>query len=200
MSTRKRPPRPPSSEESSRESSNFDFSPLEEDELNSISDEDLDRLLDDTSDPSSGRFGRIATYTGLAMLVIVGVLILAELPMLSLSVAAVDPSIGLGILGVLLAFIGYGLFAGRRTKKKSTSTESDTKESDTEEAEEEEDNTLRRSSEKKLMGVCGGLAEYFGLDPSMVRVAFVLALVFSGGPMFLVYFGMAYVMPPPLDE
>lgn len=38
-----------------------------------------------------------------------------------------------------------------------------------------------------LGGVCVALARQFGLDVALVRVAFVLALAFSGGTAFLVY-------------
>ncbi len=42
------------------------------------------------------------------------------------------------------------------------------------------------STEKKIGGVCGGLAEYFGLDPLLVRVAF-LVLFFGWGCGLLLY-------------
>src|SRR5215210_1384006 len=44
----------------------------------------------------------------------------------------------------------------------------------------------RSSSDKVLGGVCGGLAQYFGLDPVIVRALFV-ALVFAGGMSVLLY-------------
>ena len=34
---------------------------------------------------------------------------------------------------------------------------------------------------RKIFGVCGGIAEFFGLDPSLIRLAFVILLVFGGG-------------------
>ena len=34
--------------------------------------------------------------------------------------------------------------------------------------------------DKKLLGVCGGFAEYFGLDPTVVRVIWVLAFFLWG--------------------
>ena len=44
------------------------------------------------------------------------------------------------------------------------------------------DRTLYRdTSDQKIGGVCSGLARYFDLDPLLVRVAFVAALVFGGG-------------------
>jgi phage shock protein C len=38
----------------------------------------------------------------------------------------------------------------------------------------------RDTEDQKIGGVCSGLARYFDLDPLLVRVAFVAALVFSG--------------------
>jgi phage shock protein PspC (stress-responsive transcriptional regulator) len=34
--------------------------------------------------------------------------------------------------------------------------------------------------EKKIFGVCSGLANYFDMDPTIVRIIFLAALVFSG--------------------
>jgi phage shock protein PspC (stress-responsive transcriptional regulator) len=40
---------------------------------------------------------------------------------------------------------------------------------------------LTRSKEdKKLAGVCGGIAKYFGLDSNIIRLIWVLAVVFAG--------------------
>ena len=56
---------------------------------------------------------------------------------------------------------------------------------------------LRRSvKDCKLAGVCGGLAEYFNIDPTMVRVAYVLLSFFSAGfPGLLLYIILMLVMP-----
>ena len=41
--------------------------------------------------------------------------------------------------------------------------------------------TLRRSvASRKIAGVCGGLAEFLGLDPTMVRVLYVLFSIIPG--------------------
>lgn len=56
---------------------------------------------------------------------------------------------------------------------------------------------LTRSSRHKMIaGVCGGLAEYFGLDPTVVRVAYVLISVVSVAfPGILAYIILMFVMP-----
>ena len=47
---------------------------------------------------------------------------------------------------------------------------------------------------KRLAGVCGGFAEYFGIDPTLVRIGYV-ALVLFGGTGILLYIICALVMP-----
>lgn len=49
---------------------------------------------------------------------------------------------------------------------------------------------------KKLLGVCGGIAEYFGADVTIVRLTWVLATIMTGFvPGILVYLIAAIVMP-----
>jgi phage shock protein C len=49
-----------------------------------------------------------------------------------------------------------------------------------------------------IAGVCGGLAEYFGLDPTIVRVAYVLLSILSVAfPGILAYIILMIVMPAP---
>lgn len=55
---------------------------------------------------------------------------------------------------------------------------------------------LKRSANKMLAGVCGGLAEYWNLDPTLVRVVFAALTIFSAAfPGVLLYIIMALVMP-----
>lgn len=50
------------------------------------------------------------------------------------------------------------------------------------------------SSDRKIGGVCGGIAEYFSIDPTLVRViTVVLALCFGGG---LLAYLLAWVIMP----
>lgn len=55
---------------------------------------------------------------------------------------------------------------------------------------------LTRSHDRVLAGVCGGLAEYFELDPTLVRLGYVLLTIFSAGfPGILVYIICLLVIP-----
>lgn len=54
---------------------------------------------------------------------------------------------------------------------------------------------LHRSSQNRLfLGVCAGIAERYGWDPTWVRLAFVLG-VFAGAPGVIAYAVLAFVMP-----
>lgn len=54
---------------------------------------------------------------------------------------------------------------------------------------------LYRSTENKVIaGVCGGIAEYFDIDPTLVRLAWVLFCVL-GGSGVLAYLVAALIIP-----
>jgi phage shock protein C len=53
---------------------------------------------------------------------------------------------------------------------------------------------MRLTVDKKIAGVCGGLAEYFEIDPTLVRVLWLL-LVFFGGTGVLAYLILWIVLP-----
>ncbi len=57
-------------------------------------------------------------------------------------------------------------------------------------------NKLIRSNDRIIGGVCGGLAEWLGWDPTLVRVLYLLASILSiGFPGVLVYIILWIVMP-----
>jgi phage shock protein C len=52
----------------------------------------------------------------------------------------------------------------------------------------------RSTKEKMIAGVCGGLAEHFGVDPTWIRIIFVL-FAFLGGAALLIYLIMWVIVP-----
>lgn len=54
---------------------------------------------------------------------------------------------------------------------------------------------FRSRSDRKLFGVCGGLGAYFAIDPTIVRILFVVSAFASFGLMLFLYFVMAIVVP-----
>ncbi len=55
---------------------------------------------------------------------------------------------------------------------------------------------LRRSrANRRIAGVCGGLAAYFEVSPTLIRILFVLLGLPGGAPGILIYLILWLVMP-----
>lgn len=60
----------------------------------------------------------------------------------------------------------------------------------------EERKKLRRSRNNRIFaGVCGGLAEFFGIKAFWFRLAFLIALIPGGVPGFLLYLLLWLIIP-----
>jgi phage shock protein C len=59
------------------------------------------------------------------------------------------------------------------------------------------DRPLKRSSTNKMLsGVCGGLANWLGWDPTVVRVLFCVASVASAAfPGLIIYLALTFIIP-----
>ncbi len=58
------------------------------------------------------------------------------------------------------------------------------------------DKRLTKSDNRMIAGVCGGIAEYFVLDPTLVRIGYcLLSLCSAGFPGLLLYILLCFIMP-----
>lgn len=53
----------------------------------------------------------------------------------------------------------------------------------------------RSTSDRMIAGICAGLGEYLNIDPTVVRLLFVLGFFLSGGGVLIAYLIMAVVVP-----
>lgn len=54
----------------------------------------------------------------------------------------------------------------------------------------------KSNTDKQISGVCGGIAEYFGIDPTLIRLAWVIGTVLTAlAPGIIGYIIAALVMP-----
>ena len=53
----------------------------------------------------------------------------------------------------------------------------------------------RSEHDQQLTGVSGGMAEYFDIDPTLMRLLWVLLAIFTGGVAVIAYIVMAVVVP-----
>jgi len=56
----------------------------------------------------------------------------------------------------------------------------------------------KSEDDRKLFGVCGGIAEYFNIDPTVVRLIWVLSILFFGTGI-IAYLIFALIMPQQSD-
>lgn len=53
----------------------------------------------------------------------------------------------------------------------------------------------RSTKDRMVAGVCAGLAEYIGIDPTVMRLIFVLLFFVTGPGVLLAYFIMMLIVP-----
>lgn len=51
------------------------------------------------------------------------------------------------------------------------------------------------NTDRKIDGVCGGIGEYFEKDPTLIRILFILVILFSFGFGVLAYLAMWLIVP-----
>ena len=52
-----------------------------------------------------------------------------------------------------------------------------------------------KSKDKKIAGVCGGIAKHFGWDVSMVRIADLILTILTGSALAWIYLILMFVLP-----
>lgn len=56
---------------------------------------------------------------------------------------------------------------------------------------------LTKSNNRKICGVCGGIADFFGIDATIIRLAAVILIFFGIGAGIIIYFVAALILPEP---
>ena len=58
---------------------------------------------------------------------------------------------------------------------------------------------VKSSYNRVLTGVCGGIGNYFNLDPTVIRVLFAIATFITGGTVAILYLIMSFIIPSEYD-
>ena len=57
-------------------------------------------------------------------------------------------------------------------------------------------NRLTKSKTNKMIfGVCGGIADWTGIDSSIIRLGFILGAIFTGSILFWIYLFLGILLP-----
>jgi phage shock protein C len=191
------------------ESTSLTFDEFEDSmDLESLSEEELeDFLFDDEPESDNKGIFNLPTVAGLSIITVGIVYLFEKLGILNgfsglQGIASMLP----WLAGILIILLGFGVLSwrpsGRKKRvKKAIEVPSGKKKVVVEPAPPSSRSSgkrrLERSRNKKLAGVCGGIAEYFRIDPTLVRIAFVIGMVSTTGLFFGAYLLLAFVMPAP---
>ena len=175
-------------------------------DLEALSNDELEALLFEEEPEKPKGFFNLPTMAGFA-LILVGIgYIFQKLGLLS---AGIDLTVLAQMLpwlaGILIILLGFGVLSWRpgggsrkrakAEKKLAKSQLKAEKARDRHSRGRSDGHKLMRSKDKKLAGVAGGIAEYFGIDPTLVRIGFVIGMIASSGSFLFAYVIMAFLMP-----
>jgi len=107
------------------------------------------------------------------------------------SITATWRSLGRLVLPIIFILIGGALLLGKEKREKEPSETL----SESQHPGVEKRKLTRSVRDKKIAGVCGGLAEYLEVDPTIVRLVFVLLMFASFGLALILYIVCTFVIP-----
>lgn len=108
------------------------------------------------------------------------------------------------ILPIFLILCGMALIYMHQQSKKDNRTERADEAGEQQEGEPEMNTRqhdvpykrfYKSRRDRKLFGVCGGLGDYFTIDPTLVRILFILLTILSVGTGIILYIAMAIFVP-----
>jgi phage shock protein C len=53
----------------------------------------------------------------------------------------------------------------------------------------------KSQNDRMIFGVCGGLAEYTGINAALIRLGFVFGAIFTGSILFWLYLALGILLP-----
>lgn len=172
-------------------------------DLESVSDEELETLLFEEEKESNNGFLNLPTMAGLS-LILVGIVYMFQ----EMGYPA-GPDLGFIIqmlpllAGVLIILLGFGVLSWRpKPKRKKVKTKGGLHVNQSPSfaagaAPKSGKKRLTKSRNKKVAGVAAGIAEQFNIDPTVIRIAWVISIFMTNGLSILFYAALAYILPPP---
>ncbi len=176
-------------------------------DLDTLSDDELEELLFEEEARKSKSAFNLPSIAGLSMIVVGMAYLLQQLGVLGgLNLGALVAMLP-WLAGILIILLGFGVLSWRpkkkkrsRTVKKEIKVESGRKvviEAPPKTLSREKKRLRKSARDKKLVGVAGGIGEYFGIDPTLVRIAFVIGGIATQIiPVVVIYLILAFIMSP----
>ncbi len=174
-----------------------------------LSDQEFEELLfEDTSD-SPQRSPNLPIIAGFGLLGVLGLFLLQQIGILPWAIFSDFPT-AVPLIGLFLILV-YGLFPRKRrnrVRRKRRKSESKRQKQETSRTnfvppkltQKPKLKLPQKSLDKILAGVCGGLAQYIGMDPTMFRILFIIAALFTAGTVPIVAYILLAIFMPPSDQ
>lgn len=193
------------------------------DEVFDISERELESTLESYLEAEEKeekpRLLNFVSLSGLAMLM-VGFVAVIQLLLPNVDVDVVGPLSVLPIFGgILVLLYGLGIVGGERKKKKRKEKKNNELKERTMAryasatrgpggqvdsfAFKKKKKLFKSIRDKKIFGVCGGIADYLGIDATLIRILFVVFFLVGSGTPALLYIALGLILdkePPALSE
>ena len=174
-------------------------------DLEAMSSEELEQILFDEPEESNNGIFNLPTIAGFSLILVGAGVILERMGIMDLPLSEVAVTIIPWLAGILIMLLGFGALSWRPKRKKIKKIRVDTKAKrpkvKIEKGPSSTPARLRKSKDKKMQGVAAGIAEYFNIDPTLVRIAFVisgfLAPPASFFAVFIAYIILSKILPGP---
>lgn len=201
MAERNRPQSPPRTTERDAYDASFEVGETNLD-LEEVSDEELSNLFFE-EDTEKQSMWNVPTISGLTIILVGIIYLLSEMGIWSGPDVSFLASTLPWLAGVFIILLGFGVLSWRPQQAKRTTRKAVEAATGKQKVVEEpgakpsgRKRLTRSRRDKKVFGVCGGIADYLNLDATLVRIAFVVGTIASGGPPFIIaYLALAYAMP-----
>ena len=172
-------------------------------DLEALSSEELEDLLFDEPEEKKNGIWNLPTIAGLSLILVGAGLILERLGFMDVPLSSFTIDMLPWLASILIMLLGFGVLSWRPKKKRIKKIKVDLK-TQKPKVKIEKENTstysrrLKRSRDKKIAGVAGGIADYFNIDPTLVRIAFVVGAILTlpnFAPVIIAYFILSKIIP-----
>lgn len=174
-------------------------------DLDLLSDEELEEFLfeEETDKEKKGIFN-LPTIAGLT-LISFGILYMLQRMGMLMTLSLEGLISFLPVLGgILIILLGFGILSWRPSKKKKRVKKAIEVPSgkrkvvvEPSRRKRKKRKRLTKSTDKKMAGVCAGIAEHLNIDPTLVRIAFVIGTIATQGSFFILYLILSAILPNP---
>ena len=171
-------------------------------DLDALSSEELEQILFDEPEDKKTGIWNLPTIAGFSLILVGAGLIMERLGFMDVPISEFAVNAIPWLAAILIMLLGFGVLSWRPKRKRVKKLKVDLKAKKPkvkiEQKVSEPTRRLKKSRDKKISGVAGGIADYFNVDPTLVRIAFVVGGILTlpnYAAVIIAYFILSKIMP-----